>query len=88
MQILIEAARQLAVLAVEQSTDTEFSTWTMTHVVGQFHRFAELDQVTSVYTPRPAIDRGQMKMRVLVTQAEQDIALVDMSFSRDKSMSR
>lgn len=81
MQILIESARQLAAIAVERGTDSALSNWSMTAVAGQFKQFAELDQPTSVATTMPTLRDGVMKIHVVVTQAGQEIAVVDMAFA-------
>ncbi len=85
MQIVIEAARQLAILAIERDGGTAFSDWTMTHLSGQFHRFAELDLVTSVHTSHPAIAYATIQMRVRVVQDGQEVAVICMSFSSEHS---
>lgn len=84
MQILIEAARQLAILAIERGSGAAFADWTMTSVAGQFHRFAELDAVTSVHASLPAIEQGTLQFPVRVVQDGQEVASIDMTFSTAK----
>lgn len=82
MQVLAEAARQLAFAGVGE----ELAVWRLTGLTGEFSKFAELDAVATVRTSVPEVMDVDLALTVVVEQAEQSVAELVVRLSRrDKS---
>jgi len=76
MQLLTEAARQVATLARSEA-DPDLDSRAATTVSGRFHQFAEVDADTWVQSQRGTDPNAQ---RVTISQADQTIAEIDIVF--------
>ncbi|WP_093799220.1 AfsA-related hotdog domain-containing protein [Streptomyces sp. Wb2n-11] len=73
---LVEAARQLSFLAVDESLST--------YAVGfeaRFSRFAELDETVRASAPRPCLDGGRGEVPVRFLQGDAEIARVTVTLA-------
>jgi hypothetical protein len=81
MQILTEAARQLALAAVGDGSDRSLRHWQLTRLTGTFTRFAELDTVVTVRTSVPAKPSGEFMLSVVVEQDDENVAEVEVTIA-------
>jgi hypothetical protein len=71
MQVLTEAARQLALACLGRGSARA---WQLTGLTGSFGRFAELDAVTMIRAAAPVHSGDQLTVPATVTQDGEDIA--------------
>lgn len=74
--LLLEAARQLAILAIARAGTTNGSRWAIQRISAAIVKFAELDLPVAVSTDRPQIIRGETSLLVTLAQAGQIIARI------------
>ncbi|WP_433524907.1 AfsA-related hotdog domain-containing protein [Nocardia pseudovaccinii] len=79
MQILTEAARQLALTGVDDGSGVALRDWQVTGLTGTFSRFAELDAVVTVRASIPVPSDGELVVPVTVEQDGQSIATVEVA---------
>jgi hypothetical protein len=82
MQVLTEAARQLALAAVGDFSGAALKHWQVIGLTGRFSRFAELDAVVTVRTSVPATPGDEVVMRVVVEQDQESVAELTVSLTR------
>lgn len=88
MQILTEAARQLAMLALSHSEATSGTRWQISRVGGKFGQFAEIDLPVIVKTRIPVTGGGTVSLPVSVVQVGQEIASFELLLAPETSENR
>jgi 2-oxo-3-(phosphooxy)propyl 3-oxoalkanoate synthase len=78
MQILTEAARQLAMIALSRGADTADCHWSMTTIRGNFDNFAEIDLPAIIKTRMPEQKSGEVALTIAVFQAGRQIASIEL----------
>ncbi|MDT7729664.1 MAG: 2-oxo-3-(phosphooxy)propyl 3-oxoalkanoate synthase [Actinomycetota bacterium] len=86
MQVLIEAARQLSVVAVT-APDDAIHQWRLTRFAGRFTRFAELDSAVTVRTASPVLETDVREFHVIVEQEGEHVAEVELTLAHDEGRS-
>jgi len=81
MQILTEAARQLTMLALSQDPNAEVDHWDVHFVKGEFGQFAEIDLPVVVKTRIPTERADEVRVRVDIVQASQEIAAITLGLT-------
>lgn len=88
MQILTEAARQLAMLALSHSEATKGTRWHIKRVGGKFGQFAEIDLPVIVKTQIPQAFGQAVTLPVTVIQVGQEIASFELLLSPETTEDR
>ncbi len=83
MQILTEAARQLAMLALSQGPNADINHWDVSYVKGKFGQFAEIDLPVVARVLIPTERVGDIRLTAEFVQAGQIIATIILGLSTD-----
>jgi 2-oxo-3-(phosphooxy)propyl 3-oxoalkanoate synthase len=82
MQVLTEAARQLALAAVGGESGRALDSWQVIGLTGTFARFAELDAVAVARTTAPARVTGELDLPITIEQDSELIAELEVTLVR------
>ena len=85
MQVLLEAARQLAVAAVVGG-DGAAAGWHVSRLTGKFTRFAELDAPVTVRAASGAAPAAERELLVVVEQEGHRVAEIDLILTRESTL--
>lgn len=83
MQILTEAARQVAMLTLSQQPGAKVDNWDVHFVKGKFGQFAEIDLPVVVKAQIPVEQADAVRVAVEIVQAGQVIATITLGLSTD-----
>jgi hypothetical protein len=87
MQVLTEAARQLALAAVGDESGRALGRWQVVGLTGTFSRFAELDAAAVVRTAGPTGITGELALPVTVEQDSELIAELQVTLAPYREVS-
>ena len=82
MQVLTEAARQLALAVVGDASGQALREWQLIELAGTFDRFAELDAVAMIRTTMPAQLSDELTLPVTIEQDSEIVAEVEVTLAR------